>query len=276
MTLAEALSEAQKMSSDSGIALHDFLYLLQDVSGFSIPEIRLQKDRLLSPAESVLWNTYSSRRLRGEPSQYITGKAYFYGREFHVSTGCLIPRPETEGLVDLALQYLNSVKPGSSVLDIGTGSGVIAITLKLELPDCIVHATDISEDALQIATTNALAHKAVISFRKADLWPIDNSKYDLIISNPPYIAENEYAFLDANVRDHEPKLALVASDRGLEYYKRIIPQLSSKLNEGGCAIFEIGEEQAAEIQKIASENGINDPEVLQDLAGRDRYFKISI
>lgn len=276
MTIAEALSEAQEVSIDRAIALQDFLYLLEEITGLSKPQLQVFKHRVLSDSESQLWTSYLHRRLRGEPSQYIVGKSHFYGREFHVSPVCLIPRPETEGLVELALKQLEGMNHQSRVLDIGTGSGVIAISIKLERPECVVLALDISAEALDIARQNAQDLAADVLFTQADLWPSCEEGFDLIVSNPPYVTEDEYASLDQCVRDFEPKLALVASENGLEFYQRILSGLGSRLNEGGSALFEIGACQATELKAMAIEHGFTSPEVLHDLTGRDRYLKISI
>ncbi|HOH47530.1 MAG TPA: peptide chain release factor N(5)-glutamine methyltransferase [Candidatus Cloacimonadota bacterium] len=276
MTLAEVLSEAQDLSINSGMLLQDFLYILQEVTGLSTPVIMLEKSRTLSEVEFQAWKEYAARRLEGEPSQYIVGKACFYGRDFRVSSACLIPRPETEGLVELAIRQLRGMKPKARILDIGTGSGVIAITLKLECPESTVHATDISAEALQVARINANALMSEVCYFQADLWPEQEDAYDMVISNPPYVTEAEYEHLDAVVRDHEPKLALVAPDNGLAFYKRIFKELGSKMNKGGIALFEIGEKQTDDLVHIAQENGLQNSAIYKDLAGRDRYIMIRI
>mgnify|MGYP002624486018 CR=1 FL=1 len=180
----------------------------------------------------------------GEPVQYVTGKAQFCGREFHVSSGVLIPRPETEQLCQMIIdEHQTSVEDGHiRILDMGTGSGCIAITLALGLPASSVTAWDISTDALDIARHNAEAFGASVVFEQRDILGLDEKEccYDIIVSNPPYICDNEAAQMERNVLDHEPHLALfVPDDEPLLFYTAIARFAKRSLKAGGVLYFEV-------------------------------------
>lgn len=168
----------------------------------------LSTDRVISPRELRQWSAWWTRRQKGEPMQYISGKAPFYGREFSVSPAVLIPRPETEILVELALQLAKGIAE-PNILDIGTGSGAIAISMKLERPDCVMSASDISSRALSVARKNAQELKAELDFFRADLFPrqAQKKKWDIIVSNPPYLNLQKDK-VSREVKDWEPRIAL--------------------------------------------------------------------
>jgi len=268
MLLSDALDQAKTLSGLHEIPFEDFLYLLSDILKLSKSELKLKESIVLSDLQKACWKDYSARRVAGEPSQYITGTAWFYGLELQVASGVLIPRPETEGLVELALNLLN---PNATVLDIGTGSGAIAIALKHNLGTLNVHATDISPKALEVAGSNAFRHRLTIDFHQADLFPDNALSYDMVISNPPYIKESDYYSLPKHILVHEPKNALLAGDNGLEYYHRILIKATSVLSHGAYILFEIGYDQADAINYIAKNLGITKMETRKDLAGHDRY-----
>lgn len=188
----------------------DAIWLLSALLGVSRAEILLEARRELTPGQAREWNGWWRRRLKGEPMQYISASAPFYGREFFVDRRVLIPRPETEMLVELALRHLP--RPGTRVLDIGTGSGCIAITLKLERPDLDVTGSDVSPDALAVAGQNAHHLGAEVRFEEADLFSagLRAEPWDLVVSNPPYLAfaRDKVA---ADVKRWEPKSALEPS-----------------------------------------------------------------
>ena len=209
---------------------------------------------------------------QGIPVQYIIGNVNFYGFDFIVNKNVLIPRFETEGLVEKTIEQIKKmgfVKP--NIVDIGTGSGCIAITLKKLLPESKIEALDISLEALKVAKDNALKNNVDILFYQSDLLSNCNNKYDVIISNPPYIAYDEN-IMDI-VKNNEPDISLYAKDNGLYFYKEILKQSKSKLKNNFLLAFEIGANQKEDLIKIASNLYPNCTIwVDKDLAGFDRYL----
>lgn len=211
----------------------------------------------------IHYGRYLHQRIKGEPTQYITGHQEFYGREFRVTPDVLIPRPETEHLVEAAL-----VRGAETILDIGTGSGAIAVTLALETKARVV-ATEVSLAALQIARQNAHTLNAPVGFAACDLGAaFADSAFDLVISNPPYIPARDRASLQPEVRDHEPALALFGGDDGLAIYRRLIPEAARLLRPGGWLMMELGDAVAVR-EMCAAWTGV---EILNDLAGIARVL----
>lgn len=207
------------------------------------------------------------RRLAGEPVAYILGQREFYGRAFKVSPAVLIPRPETEHLVEAALQRMPA---DASVLDLCTGSGCVAITLKLERPDCTVTATDLSHDALASAQTNATALHAAVRFHHGDLFaPLAGQRFDVIVSNPPYIAATDAHLNQGDVR-FEPRLALISGPEGLDLIHRLVSAAADHLNPDGWLLFEHGFDQGAVCQEQLSQAGFGHIKTLPDWAGLAR------
>ncbi|MDP8990385.1 MAG: peptide chain release factor N(5)-glutamine methyltransferase, partial [Acidobacteriota bacterium] len=203
------------------------------------------------------------QRMKGEPTQYITGRQEFYGREFRVTRDVLIPRPETEHLIEAAL-----ARGAESILDIGTGSGAIAVTLALETT-MRVTATDVSPAALRVARQNAQALAARVDFVACDLGAAFNDgSFDLVVSNPPYVAERDRASLQSEVRDHEPGLALFGGEDGLAVYRRLIPEATRLLRPDGWLMMELGDAEAVR-EMCADWSGV---EVVNDLAGIPRVL----
>ena len=210
---------------------------------------------------------------KGIPVQYIVGNVDFYGYNFKVNENVLIPRFETEELVEKTIKYINKyLNKKVDLLDLGTGSGCIAITLKKEL-DCNVDAVDISPKALEIAKLNAKNNNVDITFYEGDMLSPINKKYDVIISNPPYIAYNEEIM--EIVKNNEPHTALYAEDNGLKYYKDIISNANKYLKEKSIIAFEIGEKQGKLILEYAK-NYFKDSiiTVEKDMQNRDRFVFI--
>lgn len=213
------------------------------------------------------------------PIQYISNVAHFYGHKFYVDERVLIPRPETEELVYEVIKSLQKSKH-KTILDIGTGSGIIPITTKIEYPDAIVSAVDVSEDALQVARINADNHKVDLHLMNIDILDIDActtlQTYDIIVSNPPYIPNKERELMSANVLDHEPEIALFVEDSGpLLFYRRITQLAKSHLNENGILLFEINEYFADEMTEMVRLEG-GQSQIIKDLQGKDRMMKIII
>lgn len=212
----------------------------------------------------------------GVPIQHLIGTESFFGRDFMVNQDVLIPRPETEELV---LQVINHVKERAddsplTIVDVGTGSGVIAVTLALEIPQATVYATDISDEALTVAKQNAAAHQVDVTFLQGDfLKPISNRKLkaDLVVSNPPYISQAEKVELSDTVIDFDPALALFAEENGLAAYQEIISQLPTCLDKAGSVFFEIGHLQGNAVCDLLKETYPNsEPVVIKDINKNDR------
>lgn len=211
---------------------------------------------------------------RGEPVQYIVGNVDFYGYNFLVNKNVLIPRFETEQLVEKTIEYIKILfNKKIDIADIGTGSGCIAITLKKEL-DCSVTAVDISREALQVARNNANKNNCFIDFLEGDMLKPLNKTYDVIISNPPYIRYDE-DIMDI-VKNNEPHLALYALNDGLYYYEEILQNAYKYINKDYLIAFEIGQEQARKIKELA-ELYLNTPfvKIEKDLQGLDRFVFIT-
>ncbi|AEL25436.1 peptide chain release factor N(5)-glutamine methyltransferase [Cyclobacterium marinum] len=211
-----------------------------------------------------------NKLMAGEPIQYILEKAPFYGREFRVGPGVLIPRNETEELVQLILQ---NHKGKMKVLDLGTGSGCIAITLALEWAEAEVSGLDISEQALAVANENAAKYAAKLNFIKADVLQKDLNleKFDLMVSNPPYVLEKERTLMQANVLKHEPELALFVPDEDpLRFYKAICLHAKESLHPNGFLYFEINEAFGPEVVSMMNSEGFGEVRLVQDINGKDR------
>jgi release factor glutamine methyltransferase len=217
----------------------------------------------LREVEWLHYGRYLHERIEGKPAQYITKKQEFYGREFRVTPAVLIPRPETELLVERVLERARGL-----MIDVGTGSGAIAVTLALETGAPIM-ATDISPEALNVARANAAALSAPVRFIEADLLsPFADGVADIIVSNPPYVSLD--ASLEREVRDHEPHLALFAGHSGLGIYRRLIPEASRVLKPGGVLALELGFGLADEVRALAQ--GWRNIGIIPDLAGIPRLL----
>jgi release factor glutamine methyltransferase len=236
----------------------------------------LNKQEVISDANKAYFLEILSQLKASKPIQYILGETDYYGRTFRVNPAVLIPRPETEELVKWVLDSVSMANP--SILDIGTGSGCIAISLKLELPEADVVALDISADALALAQENAALHKAAVRFIEKDVLLMHStdvaSTFDVVLSNPPYIALSEKNSMKANVLANEPHLALfVPNTNPLIFYERIASIAHEKLNLGGFLFFEINERFGKEVLKLLVKKGFKYVELRQDLGGKDRMVK---
>ena len=224
--------------------------------------------------KSIGYSQQIERRLAGEPIQYITGECEFYGLSFSVNRDVLIPRPETEHVVEKVLE-LASLLVGPRLVDVGTGSGAIAIALAHESPGAKVTATDVSDAALRVARRNAERTEVAerIRFLEGDLLkPVAAEQFEFVVSNPPYVATDDRASLALEVRDHEPDVALFAGSNGLDIYRRLVPAAYRVLVAGGFAVFEIGYGQAEAVAELFSAAGFVDIEFAKDLQGVDRVI----
>lgn len=219
--------------------------------------------------------SFIQRLLDHEPIQYILQEAYFYNWTFFVSPSVLIPRPETEELVDMILKE-NTFLPSPKILDIGTGSGCIAITLAKERPDAEVHALDISKEALDVARQNAQKLSAKVYFSQADILSgyLEAGGFDILVSNPPYVLQKEKSTMATHVLEHEPHRALFVPDHDpLKFYKAILDFSKSKLKPNGKIYFEINEKYPTETIQLMESHGFINAEVISDLNGKSRMAK---
>jgi len=246
-------------------------YIISHVLGCKRFDLYVRFEEIVSLENREKIKKMVIERAKSKPLQYVIGETEFYGHRFFVNESVLIPRPETEYLVEKIITEIDSY---NTILDIGSGSGAIAITLKKELPYLSITAVDISASALKIATENAKLNQVEIEFIESDIFSKLNTKFDIIVSNPPYIPQKEYEALDKEILEYEPKLALLAEDDGLYFYRRILSEAKLYLNVNGKIYFEIGYNQSDRIKKIAENNGFTEIETLKDLNGFDRIMII--
>ena len=243
-----------------------------DLLGQAPTDYYLGKDIVLSPKKEQELEDILQRLSRFEPLQYIEGRTLFLGREFWVAPGVLIPRPETEELVELMLK---EIPADARILDVGTGSGCIAISLAKELPDALVTAWDVSPEALSVARVNARKLQANVRFVECDVLACQVDKaglYDVIVSNPPYVTEAEKADMEPNVLQWEPSLALfVPDDDPLRFYRRIAVLGRDMLADGGRLYFEINRAYGREMVEMLRTMGYVGVRVEKDLSQNDRF-----
>lgn len=247
--------------------------LLAGVLGCKRLDLYLQHDRPLAAEELAEFKTRLRRRARREPLQYIDGTAAFRNLVLRVDPRVLIPRPETEGLVQQVLDWARG-REALTAVDVGTGSGAIALALATEGPFARVVATDAQAEALAAARENhaVAAPGAPVEFRQGDLLaPVRGERFDVVVSNPPYVGDEERASLDPEVREWEPASALFAGVGGMDVIRRLVPQAAEALKPGGLLALEIGASQGAAVARVIEEtNAFGAPRVRPDLAGRDR------
>ena len=246
-------------------------HLLAHALGLKRMELYLQFDRLLGESERAPLRDLVKRRGAREPLQHILGTVEFHGSVFASDKRALIPRPETEQLVEIALE-LSRPKTSPAILDIGTGTGVIAITLALELPGTTIHATDLSSEALALAGENATRHNIAdrIHLSQSDLIPCDAAPFDLIVANLPYIPTNEIPTLSEEVR-HDPASALDGGNDGLDLIRRLIDTAPAHLAPGGAILLEIGKGQGDTVASLLSERKFRDISVRPDYQNTPRF-----
>ncbi len=271
-TLAAALSFAShQLRETSDTAALDAEVLLMHVLGCDRAHLRAWPEKPLTPAQASDYEALIERRREGWPIAYLTGEREFWSRSFKVAPGVLIPRPETELLIELTLAAIPADQP-ADLLDLGTGSGIIAITLAVERPRSRVMAVDISAEALAIARTNAERLGARnLGLLKGDwLMPLPpDERFDLIVSNPPYIAENDPHLQQGDLR-HEPRQALACERAGLSALHTIIEQARNFLKPGGALLLEHGHDQADAVAAVLQEHGYDEITHHVDLQGHRR------
>lgn len=248
--------------------------LLAHSCGWKRIQLYTNYDQPLTDAQRGRMRDFIRRRAQAEPVAYLVGYREFFSLDFEVNPAVLIPRPDTETLVRVALDALKG-RTTPTALDIGTGSGCIAVAVAANCPAVTLTAVDISADALETAQSNAEKHAVSerITFLQSDVFEnVPAGEFDIIVSNPPYIREGELAGLDADVRDHEPTHALVAGEDGLDVVRRIVDGAQEYLAENGCLLFEVDGEQAETVAALMSSNGLVDTRIEKDLSGIPRVI----
>jgi release factor glutamine methyltransferase len=258
MTLAQALQQSAYALSRNGIgdSHNEARILLGHATNLSPVQIYSEPEKILSPEEEDKLQTLIGRRLRHEPAAYMLKQREFYGIDFYVDSRVLIPRPETETLVDAALEYAgnrsNYLPSPLLVADIGTGCGAIAISLALNLPDIKVYATDLSYAALEVAWLNCRHHKVTeqVTLLSGNLLQPLPESVDLIVANLPYIKNSELPHLSPEIAEFEPRVALDGGRNGLDCIRQLLEQVKKKINTGGCLLLEIGHDQEKDVSHL--------------------------
>ncbi|MFO7447776.1 MAG: peptide chain release factor N(5)-glutamine methyltransferase [Ignavibacteriaceae bacterium] len=250
--------------------------LLAHILKFKRIDLYLSFDRPLKQNEIDDYRNLLKRRAGFEPLQYILGKVEFYGLSFKVNSSALIPRPETEILVEHVINFVNenAVSP-LRILDIGTGSGIIAVSLAKNLPDASITGIDISNDALELAKENAVLNSVdnQIEFVQADILNYGiTDKYDIVVSNPPYVSLKDYAELKPELKVHEPRIALTDNSDGLNFYRQISSSSKNILKEGGRTFYELGQGQFEDVSKILEQNNFINIKTKKDYLGIERVI----
>ena len=255
-----------------------FFYLvLENNQQLKRIDLALDADKEFSEDEISIWTTILEKLKTQIPIQYILGTTHFYGSEFLVDENVLIPRPETEELVDWIVKLNSKIskKKKLRILDIGTGSGCIAISLAKNIPNSEVFAIDVSEKALAVAEKNALLNTVSLTFLLKNILETTSldQKFDIIVSNPPYVRNLEKSEIKSNVLDNEPHLALfVADDDALIFYKKIAELAATNLNPNGQLFFEINQYLGKETQDLLESLGLKNRELRKDIYGNDRMI----
>lgn len=264
----EALRLAEQKLKQAGIENYSMeaWYLLSAVIKQNRAWIFMNAECSIAPKEQLEYDKLISRRMTHEPMQYIIGEQEFMGFVFQVNENVLIPRQDTEVLVELAMK----VCEGKSILDVCTGSGCIAISLAKLTNPCKVTGLDLSEKALEVARVNAKALNTEVDFICSDMFSNVSETYDVIVSNPPYIPTKEIYTLMPEVRDYEPRMALDGTEDGLKFYRILACKAKQYFNGKGSLFLEIGCEQAQEVHDLLLQNGYYNIKVTKDYAGLDR------
>ncbi|MGZ5238984.1 MAG: peptide chain release factor N(5)-glutamine methyltransferase [Caldimonas sp.] len=263
-SVAEAIREARSR----GVALLDAQLMLARLCGTTRTGVIAHNDAPLEPAVEARWSSWLERRAGGEPLAYLLGEKEFHGLMLEVTPDVLVPRPETELLVDWAAELLPDLTAPARVLDLGTGSGAIALAIKQAWPPADIVASDASPAALAVARRNAVRLALDVAFVAASWWQgLEGSRFDLVVANPPYVADDDPAL--AALR-HEPQSALASGSDGLDAIRAIAAGAPAHLRGGGWLLIEHGFEQAGSVRGLLSAAGLERIETRKDLAGRPR------
>ena len=276
--MGRALARAAERLARAGLtdARDEAAWLLAHLLGTDRGGLVVRRDERLPDDDAATYARFVERRARREPAQHILGTQEFFGLEFLVDGRVLIPRPETEGLVEAALAL--ELPPGALAADLGSGSGCLAVTLAVHRPDLRVLALDRSAAALEVARANAERHGVAgrIELRRAafaepapDAW---RGRTSVVLSNPPYVTEAEWVGLAPEVRDHDPREALVAGPTGLEAYREVLPLAAALARPGGCLLLELGQGQAGTVAALLSYSGWVMAELRTDMQGIPRVL----
>lgn len=269
MNYVETISQLEKQLQEIGEDPENLTYVFRELKGWSLLDFILHQNKEVTESDQKILESIMAQLEDHRSPQYITGKAYFRDLELAVDERVLIPRPETEELVDLVLK--ENSKADLRVLDIGTGSGAIAISLKSARPDWQVTASDISQGALQLAEENSKLNQVSLDFVESDVFGQITGTFDVIISNPPYIAYGDKDEVGMNVLASEPHLALFADEDGFAIYRQIIEGAGEHLSENGKLYFEIGYKQGDGLRALLSKHFPRKRvRVLEDIFGKDR------
>lgn len=277
-TILKTIEWLTSYLSDKGVreARQSAEHLIAHTLHLSRMDLYLKFERVLTEGELASLKPLIKRRAAREPLQYIIGTQPFRNVEIITEPGALIPRPETEIVVDSALKQIPAGNP-VKVLDLCTGSGAIACAIANERPLAEIIATDISPIALKIAEKNIGNYKDRIMLRCGDLFePVSGEKFNVIVSNPPYISNAEWEGLEPEVRDYEPKEALIAGEDGLDFYRKILNSVALFLESGGYLIMELGDGRSKDIAGLADKCGFRDVAVRRDLNEKERVLVASI
>ena len=269
MTYREAVGLGEKILTEAGITdvKTDAWMLLEMAAKIDRNFYYMHMNDEITQDQLAEYESVLKKRAEHIPLQYITGETEFMGLPFKVNSSVLIPRQDTETLVEEALKV---AKPGMKVLDLCTGSGCIIISILHHGKELEGYASDISRHAINVAKENAKLNQVAVSFETGDLFDHIKGKYDIIVSNPPYIRTEEIAKLMPEVQNFEPYDALDGKEDGLFFYRKIVEQAGNYLNPGGHLLFEIGHDQGQDVSGLMEQAGFKDVRVVKDLAGNDR------
>lgn len=273
MTYREALNAGAEILENAGVPdpKLDSWYLLEHVCGIKRSEFYLRENDELSVEDQQHFETALKERGTRVPLQYILGTQEFMGLSFQVNSSVLIPRQDTETLVELVLSSLTGADEKEySILDLGTGSGCIAVSIKKNIPGVRMTASDASKQSLLVAKENARAHGTEMRFIRSDLFDNINERFDRIVSNPPYIKTADILGLEPEVSTFEPAAALDGHEDGLYFYRKIAEAAVDHLNEDGMLFLEIGCDQGKDVSKLLTDAGFRNVQVRKDLTGNDR------
>ena len=273
MNRRQAITKAclllRRQGKEESLARFLLMYMLDENSQQFTNNI---SEQISKEKEELYFSLIDKHIEENMPLSHLAGFEYFYDRKFKVTKDVLSPRMETEELIYKVIEYIKSInKNNIKILDLCTGSGIIGITLRKELgfKSLEVVASDISEEALKVAKENAIMNEAEVKFIQSDIFENINEKFDIIVSNPPYIAYNDKITMEDNVLNYDPHLALFAEEDGMYFYREIVENSKEYLNKDGMIFFEIGYDQREKILKLANDNGFK-AEVYKDINGRDR------
>ncbi|MGY3816421.1 peptide chain release factor N(5)-glutamine methyltransferase [Gemella taiwanensis] len=273
MNRRQAITKAclllRRQGKEESLARFLLMYMLDENSQQFTNNI---SEQISKEKEELYFSLIDKHIEENMPLSHLAGFEYFYDRKFKVTKDVLSPRMETEELIYKVIEYIKSInKNNIKILDLCTGSGIIGITLRKELESksLKVVASDISEEALKVAKENAIMNEAEVKFIQSDIFENVNEKFDIIVSNPPYIAYSDKITMEDNVLNYDPHLALFAEEDGMYFYREIVENSKEYLNKDGMIFFEIGYDQREKILKLANENEFK-AEVYKDINGRDR------